>query len=282
MNPSEDPTSRSESGPGDNKNHNQSVSFPRRFSRAVKDNQFYHFVRKEPAKRALIFFLQVVLIATLLHSVFFLYQNIPEVNRMFDNVKEQIPTITWAENELVVEGDVPYRIEVVEELIVILDPESEINRSRLGPEVAAVITNSGFYYRYSDGKFTFQSNRDIRGERWSLSSESIEDYRSTILIFFGLISLFASGLLQILTQGFRVLLISAGGWLLTQSSEHAPTAGELLKMSTYLLAPIFLLDWALRLVGLPIAAPAATYEIALLCLGSYWIFRICKEVPNLA
>ena len=280
MNPNENSPARPDSNADGETGQKRSVSFRQRFSQSVQDNHFYHSVREEPAKRAVIFFVQIVFIATFLHSAFFLYQNIPQVNRMVDNVKEQVPSITWAEDQLIVEGEVPYRIDVVKDFSVILDPESELNRSRLGTEVLAVFTNSGFYYRYSEGKFTFQSNQDIRGERWDFSSETIENYRNTILFFFALISLFASGLLQLMTQGTRVLLISAGGWLLTQSSEDPPSAGELLKMSTHLLAPLFLLDWALRLVGLPIAAPPATYEIALLCLGSYWIYRILKEKPQ--
>lgn len=258
------------------------IGFFRRVYRAVVDHDFYRLVAIEPAKKAFFYFVKLILLASVISGTFLLYQTIPVISEIYNNVKQQIRPMTFQDGAITVEGETPQEITLVDQYKFIIDPNAKLNRVKLPDNIVGVLVDGGLYYRMETDDFQFMSTRTGSNSenppKYNFNQETMETYKTTIFTALIISNLFGAFLLQVIMNTVRLGLVCAGGWLLTRSSEQPIGTRPLLKMTCYVLTPLVGIDIVFSFTGIPMSSLGSTYEIALLILGSFLLFQVQHRI----
>lgn len=256
------------------------IGFFRRCYRAVTDMDFYRLVAVEPWTKSLFFAVKLILLASVLISAVLLSQTLPMVSTAMDNVQDQLRPVTFTDGNIAVDGDVPHRITLVEDYEIIFDPDAELNRLELPDNVLAVFVDGGLYYRGTGQDFQFMSMRNTgtESEPLTLTGETFRSYRTTIYLVIVATNVLGAIILQFIMNAVRIGLITMGAWFLTRSGKSPLGFRSLTWMSCYVLVPIVIIDVLLTLTGVPISSLGSTFEIALLVIGSFYLYRIHDHI----
>lgn len=256
------------------------IGFFQRIVRSIRDLDFYGLVFVESGKRAVFYCLKLSLLVGLLTGIVFGLQNWSVIEHISGELQNQIPRTTIENGDVTVDTETPHRMTVLDEHEIILDPEAELNRLRLDPNVLLVVVDGAIYLRNGERSFEAWSlSRYETGENsgpFVLDAGTIESWTP----FFQWALLVAScvGLMIGYTvQAFsRVLLISVGGLFARESDSPLFHFQQLLILSCYAITPVILADGLLFATNLSLPYQ----EFLLLGGGTLFVYFIVKHLTR--
>lgn len=251
-----------------------------RLYRSCSDLNFYGLVAVEGKKQAAYYCFKLCLLVGLITGLSFGLESWTIVGDVSRDLQGKIPTVRIQNGDLNVDADTPHRLSLRNDYVLILDPEAELNRLRLEPDVLLVLVNGALHIRNGERSF----------ETWTFSQLGVPKSEESIVInsdtvanwtsFFQwiVLTLAVLGLMigYVIQGGLRVFLISAGGLFAREQDSPLFPWGRLLKLSAYALTPILLLDGLLFVVGWNLPYQ----EMLLLGGGTIFVYYIVRHLSD--
>lgn len=256
------------------------IGFFHRLIKSLSDLDFYGLVFVESDKRAVFYCLKLGLLVGFLTGLVFGIGNWSTIERISVQLQDQIPRTTIANGEVSIDAETPYRMTVLDEHEIILDPEAKLNRLRLEPNVLLVVVDGAIYLRNGERSFeawTFsQYGAGDEAEPFVLDAETVEGWTSffqwalLVAACFGL-------MIGYVVQAFsRVLLISVGGLFARESDSQLFHFQQLLILSCYAVTPVILADGILFATNIPLPYQ----EFFLIGGGTLFVYFIVKHLTR--
>lgn len=243
--------------------------FFRRVYRASWNFDFYRRPLREPWKYAAWYGLGLWLLLGVTIGLVGAYETWTLTERIGRDLQRQIPTIHFRNGNLKVEAPVPYRMTVLDEHQIILDPRASLNRIKLDPSVKLVVVDGSFYLRRGPRDFQSFSTRvegENRGETTAIHAGTVRELMPTLKPLMALLSV----LVYLFVQGIRLVfwvLIVSGAGLLAVGMRYNLSWIDTLKLTCYAVTPVGLLDVFLYTTGLIPMYPELFYG----ALGLGWL-----------
>jgi len=263
----------------------QSVAPPQygfldRIFRSFTDLNFYGLVAVENKKRAAYYFLKLCLLVGFITGLSFGFQSSNVVGEVSRELQEKLPTIRLQNEELSVEADTPHRLSLRSDHGIILDPEAEMNRLRLEPNVLLVLVNGALHIRNGERSFetwTFsQLGVPASDDPIVINAGTVKDWTSFfqwIVLILAVLGLMIGYLIQ---GTLRVVLISAGGMFAREQDSSLFPWSRLLKLSAYAVTPLLFVDGVLFVVGWSLPYQ----EFFLLGIGTIFVYYIVRHLSD--
>jgi hypothetical protein len=260
--------------------NSEPVGFFQRLYRSNGDFDFYTLIFMERGKQAFFYCLKLSLLIGLIAGLVFGFSNWSVVDKVSNQLQQQIPEVTISNGDVNVNAETPYRMTLLEDHEIILDPDAELNRLQLEPNVLMVLVDGAIYVRSNEDNFnawmleTYTS--DGPGSSFVLNATTVQNWTS----FFKWMLLVASciGLMiGYLVQGLiRVVLISVGGFFALDSDSPFFGWRRFLKISCYAVTPVLLADATFFVLGINFPYR----EWLLLGGGTIFVYFIVKHLED--
>ncbi|MFB6355175.1 MAG: DUF1189 family protein, partial [bacterium] len=197
------------------------------------------------------------------------------ITTITNNVKEQLPLLKLKGDRWIVEANTPYRIQLDDEHVFIIDPSGTLNRKKLSLDVVGVAVNGGVYYRMYNENYWYNSiSGPPKQKAVEITPELIDRWLPALRILL-LITLFVLGSIMLFFSNIvRVGLISIGGFFSRNQANFPIPLSTILKISCYAVTPLALIETILGVlrVRLPMQ------ELILLIAGTIWVYFIVREI----
>ena len=257
------------------------LGFWKRLVNACYNRNIYLFPLAERPSKSFFYLAKLVGIIAILLVTVAVFQSWPVITTVGENLREQLPVISFQNGELQVAGEAPVRFQVYEDLTFIIDPPGEVNRARLGDEVVAVLVDGAVFYRYRGGDFSHLSTAyysdSSQSRKLTITPGWLEEWLPLgQKVFLGLLIL---GILfdLILVTLARLVLISFGGLVARQKDSPVRLSwGQILLICCYAITPVLLLQGGLGLASL-LGVRIGYSDFILLFIGAFWTYSIVNS-----